>query len=248
MSRCPQRFLFALLTCVFAFGLCSARADEAEDVKEKLSQAKKTYDDEVQKFNKAVADLLDKREDDARQAGNKKLVAQIKAERVVFYKDGTPPVPLPTALRQQITAARANLDKAYTASVKAYIRLKMDAAAEAVEKEQKEFAADGFPSIAGVWQDGPAENKIQVVITQQRDKFTATCTYNNKEHGEISWRMTGTVTKDGELKGILIHTKSPPGWEGQTRTGKFSATGGTIVGRAEFKGGGHDFEWKLIKK
>jgi hypothetical protein len=247
MSISVPRLLCVFPAVILAVGLCSARADDAEAVKEKLFQAKKTYDAEVQKYRKSIDDLLDKREDLARIAGDKKSVDQIKAEREA-YKEGVVPAMLPTAIKQQLATARSNLDKAYTTAIKEYVRLKEDSAAEAVEKEQKEFAADGFPLIAGAWQDGPAENKIRVVIAQQRDKFTATCTYISKEHGEISWRMTGTVTKDGELKGILTHTKSPPGWEGQTRTGKFSATDGTIVGRAEFKGGGHDFEWKLIKK
>jgi hypothetical protein len=134
-----SRLLPAFAVLFLVVGLCSARADEAEEVKEKLSQAKKTYDDELQKFKQAVTELLDKRKDDARQAGNKKLVDQIKAEREAFNKDSTPPATLTAAIRQQITTARANLDKAYTAAVKGHVRLKMDTAAEVVEKEQREF-------------------------------------------------------------------------------------------------------------
>ena len=80
MSIRPHRFLFALLTGALVVGLSAARADDVEAVKDKLFQAKKEYDAEVQKFKKAITYLLDKREDDARKAGKKKLVDQIKAE------------------------------------------------------------------------------------------------------------------------------------------------------------------------
>jgi hypothetical protein len=133
--------------------------------------------------------------------------------------------------------------------------------AQAIQRTQSRVAAAkekalavvkakaGFPSIAGVWQEGPEENQIRVTVTQNGDKFTATCTYQDKVHGEIRWRMTGTISKDGEIKGSLVHTKAPRGWlKNQTRTGKFSATDDTITGHATFQGGGYDFEWKPLNK
>ena len=70
--------------------------------------------------------------------------------------------------------------------------------AQAIQRTQSRVAAapekavpkakSGFPSIAGVWQEGPEENQIQVVVTQNADKFTATCTYQHKQYGEIRWR------------------------------------------------------------
>jgi hypothetical protein len=143
MSLRPHRFLFALLVGVLAVGLCYARADDAAMVKEKLFQAKKDYDVEAQNFKKAIADLFDKREDDARNAGNKKLVDQVKAERAAFEKTGEPPQTIPIAIREQMTAARTKLDKAYATAVKEYLRLKLDDAAEATEKEQQEFHFSG---------------------------------------------------------------------------------------------------------
>jgi hypothetical protein len=126
-----------------------------------------------------------------------------------------------------------------------YTRTKQQDLAAATEKPVLK-AESGFPSIAGVWQEGPDENRIRVTVTQNAGKFTAACTYQDKKHGEIRWRMTGTITKDGEIKGSLVHTKAPRGWLNQTRTGNFSATDGTITGQATFKGGKQDFEWKLL--
>ena len=134
-----HRFLSALALLLLAVGLCPARADDAEAVKDKLFQAKKTYDAEVQKFKKATTDWLDKREDDARKAGNRKLVDQIKAERTMFEKTGESPQMIPATIREPVTAARNKLDKAYITAVKDYLRLKLDDEARVTEKEQQEF-------------------------------------------------------------------------------------------------------------
>jgi NPCBM/NEW2 domain len=139
MSRYHRRFLFTFFCGVLALGLCSAGAKDAEAVKEKLFQAKKDYDGEVQKFKKAVTDLLDKREDEARKAGNKKAVDEIKAERKAFEMSGEHPALCPSALIQQMNVARANLDKAYTTALKEYLKIKEDTAAEAIDKEQQAF-------------------------------------------------------------------------------------------------------------
>jgi hypothetical protein len=134
-----HRFLSALLLLILAAGVCPARADDAEAVKDKLFQAKKDFDNDVQKFKKAVTDSIDKREDEARKAGNKKLVDQIKTEREAFEKSGDLPPTLSTAIRDTAVSARTKLDKAYATAVKDYLRLKVDDAAEATEKERKEF-------------------------------------------------------------------------------------------------------------
>jgi len=132
-------------------------------------------------------------------------------------------------------------------SFEEYNSTKQDDLAPATEKGLAvPKAKAGFPSIAGVWQEGPEENRIRVTVTQNAEKFIATCTYQDKKHGKISWRMTGTISKEGEIKGSLVHTKAPRGWLNQTRTGKFSATDGTITGHATFPGGEHAFEWKLL--
>lgn len=122
--------------------LAPARADDVETVKEKLFQAKKLYDGESRKFRASVTDALDKREDAARKAGDKKAVDAVKGERDRFEKEGELPPATAPAARDQMKAARAKLDKAYTATVKDLTKLKEDAAAEAVEKEQTKFNLD----------------------------------------------------------------------------------------------------------
>ncbi|WP_171469498.1 NPCBM/NEW2 domain-containing protein [Frigoriglobus tundricola] len=115
------------------------RAADADAVKEKLFQAKKTYDVELQAFRKAVEDHLNKREDEVRNSGTKKLVDQARAERDRFVSAGEAPPNLPPAVQNPITTARAALNAAYTDAVKEYVRIKEDEAAEAAENEQREF-------------------------------------------------------------------------------------------------------------
>jgi hypothetical protein len=135
------RLLFLFATGIIPLLLCSARADEAEVAKEKLHQAKKAFDVEMRKLKKEVTDQWDRREDEARKAGIKKLVDEVQSEREAFDKVGTLPPSLPDAIKNQFVAARTKLDKAYTAANKTYLRLREDAAAaaETAEREQREF-------------------------------------------------------------------------------------------------------------
>ncbi len=136
----PTLVRVLLLSAFVTIALCPARADDAELVRERLFQAKKEYDAESRKFRAAVGEALDKREEDARKAGNKKAVDQVKVERDRFEKTGEPPAMTPLAQLTQIRAARTNLNKAYATAIKDYVRLKEDAAAEAAEQEQQKFA------------------------------------------------------------------------------------------------------------
>jgi|SRR5579883_179916 len=137
-----HRFLSALAVLVLAFGLCPARADNVETVKEKLYQAKKEYDGEARKFRKTVGDWFDKRDTEARNGGNKKLVDQVKTERETFEKSGGLPPKFPSMLQEQIKSARVKLERAYTTAIKVYVQAKEDKLAEATEQEQQKFVVD----------------------------------------------------------------------------------------------------------
>jgi hypothetical protein len=135
----PHRFLCALVVLTLAIALGPARADDAEGVKKKLADAKKTYTNEAEKAKKAIGELLDKREAEARKAGNKKLLDQVKAERTAFEEQNELPADCPKALLTRMKTARTNLDAAFAAAVKSFVRLKDDAAAAATEQEQQLF-------------------------------------------------------------------------------------------------------------
>jgi hypothetical protein len=136
----PHRIVCALALLAFVLGVHPARGDDAESVKKRLAEAKKVYTDKAEKFRKAVTEHLDKREADARKAGNKKLLDQTKAERTALEDRGELPPGCPPALLTQMRTARADLNAAFAAAVKGYLLLKDDTAAEATEQEQQQFA------------------------------------------------------------------------------------------------------------
>src|SRR6266545_6647356 len=103
MFRCT---IVALLLSV----ACAAADDGKDPVKEKLFAAKVAYDKEMAAYRAAVGEWLDKREEAARKAGDKKLVDQVKAERKAFDEDGELPKGAPTALKLRPAAARKALE------------------------------------------------------------------------------------------------------------------------------------------
>lgn len=137
------RFVCALALVGSVSALCPGRgADDANEVRSKLLRAKTEYETEVQKFNKVVTESLDAREATARKNGNKKALDEVKAQRKAFEDAGELPPTLPPGSLTQMRAAVAKFDKAHTEAVKELVKIKQDAAAETVEKEQKRFALD----------------------------------------------------------------------------------------------------------
>jgi hypothetical protein len=98
----------------------------------------------------------------------------------------------------------------------------------------------GYPDVSGEWKEG--SNLVR--ITQTGGTFVATCTYGN-----ISWRMTGAITREGIVTGRLVHTAgvspSATGYA-QDRRLTLSADGRVLDGQATFAGGsgGHPLTWK----
>jgi len=218
-----------------------------DPVRAALDKAKVEYEKDLAAYQELANDFFTKKEDEAREKGNLKQVNQIKTARETFENTGELPSSAPTTLRLRPTTALATLSVAYTKAIENYTRNKQDELATATKRELAElkFKA-GFPSIEGNWHEGEG---IRIQITQAGNKFKATCKYQNqnKEIGEINWVMTGTISRDGEFKGELVHTKAPRGFLNQTRTGTFSPSLGTITGTATFKGGEHDFVWKVAE-
>lgn len=102
----------------------------------------------------------------------------------------------------------------------------------------------GFPLIAGTWE----ESTNKVIVTQREGSFSATCEYKHATFGEIRWRCEGTISKDGKLSCTLTHTKAPASFvKTQSRTAQLSPNGETLVGRASWDGGLHDFTWTLAR-
>jgi hypothetical protein len=116
-------------------------ADDAAAVKEKLNAAKHEYNLESEKYRKLITDQFEKQEDAARKAGDKKALAQVKADQKTFEKTGRPPALMPAAARQHFLMVRAKVNANYSEAVKAFIRLKLDDDADATDGAQREFLA-----------------------------------------------------------------------------------------------------------
>jgi len=133
----------------------AAGADDKDPVKEKLFAAKVAYDKEMAAYRAAVGEWLDKREEAARKAGDKKLVDQVKAERKAFDEDGELPKGAPAALKLRPAAARKALEGGYAEAVKAYTKAKKDDEAAAVEKELESFRKESEnrfrAALVGTW-------------------------------------------------------------------------------------------------
>lgn len=135
MNRLPS---FVVLLGLILWSSTAGAQDDA--VKTKLEAAKATFKQEMIKLNaKPVGEWFDKREEAARKTGNKKLVDEIKAERVAFNERGDLPKTAPPDMRKKVTAVRTAMESAYDAAVKEYTRGKKDAEATAVEKEFADF-------------------------------------------------------------------------------------------------------------
>jgi hypothetical protein len=76
----PARsFAIAALACAI-----TGTAALADPVKDNLDAARAKYQSTIDKLNNGVLDALKKREDDARRAGQSKLLDTTKTERNVF--------------------------------------------------------------------------------------------------------------------------------------------------------------------
>lgn len=140
------RVLLILWAFVTAAALANARA--ADPIEQKLDKAKSAYAAELEKFQKDVVASLDKREEAARKAGDKKLLDQIKTERLTFEERGEVPVSTPKAVRQRLATARAVVERAHETAIKEYTMAKNDAAAALVEKDLAAFKKESDPSDA----------------------------------------------------------------------------------------------------
>lgn len=143
----PQRIRFVAVVMLSLAGLI-VRADEADDAKEELRKAKQSYESEVEKLKKAVAEFLDKREETYRKQGDRKLLDEVKAQRKAFEGGGDLPPAFPVGVQRFAVEARSAVDRTYRAAVKAHIRVKKDGEADTLEKDRGKFLYGTAP-VAG---------------------------------------------------------------------------------------------------
>src|SRR5579883_166663 len=136
-----------LLLGVVLILLASAQSGHSADpVADKLEKAKMKFLEDGKKIDALVMKYFEDKEKQARAAGNKKLVDQIKDERKAYEERGALAGNAPASLKKMIAAQRAALESAYAQAIKDYIRMKQDDEATAVEKEWKAFQQPQSPN------------------------------------------------------------------------------------------------------
>ena len=137
----PSRVLLAF-ACIFLSSLLAIADDD--DPKEKIFKAKAAYTAEIAKLRAEVIAGFDKREEKARNKGDKKLVDEIKFQRAAFDEAEEWPADMPKELSMRLTKARAQVEAAYLNAIKEYTKAKKDEEAATMEKDLTEFRKVAF--------------------------------------------------------------------------------------------------------
>ncbi|MEI8382977.1 MAG: hypothetical protein WCJ09_22845 [Planctomycetota bacterium] len=142
-----------------------------DTVQKDLDRAKSVYQNELTTYQTDVLDAFERREETARKAADKKLIAQIKSERDAFEKCNAVPNGIPVAISKRRIVSRTKLETAYTAAIKARIRAKDDEGAAALEAELKTVQFDLWPHLdlgkAKVVGDAFQVNKFARIFTKE---------------------------------------------------------------------------------
>ena len=178
------------LIATFLFVALPAPGVEPDPIKDKLDKAKAVYAETLEKAKKEILDELQKKEDLARQEGDKSAVDLIKADRKAFVSSGELPKSIsPIAYNRTVVQARGSIDGEYTSAIKEYTKVKRDDDANKVEAEWKEMkkaqpasvAADKNPKLvvqdaAGFFSAGAIE-KAQGLFADIKDNDNRILTF-----------------------------------------------------------------------
>src|SRR5437867_77271 len=110
------------MCCILACCIHVLRAAEPDSIRERLEGAKATYASKLEALRNDVLADLDKNENAARQAPDKKRIDEIKAQRKAFEATGQLPTPLNPQLLARIHGARAALEKEYLLARDLYLK------------------------------------------------------------------------------------------------------------------------------
>lgn len=162
MNR-PQRICSILAAAIVLAMLNGVGHSEepSDPVATQLEHARQKYKKDIEQFDKSISDLLEKKEDAARRTGNKQTLDAVNAERKSFADDQVIPSFAPNSFAKKQTAIRADLERAYSAAIKDYIKKRADDDAAKIESELKEFR--NAPKVTAIRRKLLGTWKLQVV-------------------------------------------------------------------------------------
>ncbi|MBX9579148.1 MAG: hypothetical protein K2X87_02480 [Gemmataceae bacterium] len=195
---------FFAAVCGILLGCSVTAAGDGEAVKDKLDQAKATYEAKAKAVRDAVMKELQVREDQATKAGNDKIVERVETERGVYQKDGVfPTVVSVGGLKDKSEQAHKDLVAAYRAAVTGYTKDGMRAEVEQTKKELaevqtaaadvrlKEMLATGAVLKGRKQNAGAPPNTLELKVSERNGR-----TFK----GEITLGGTRTYVINGEIK------------------------------------------------
>jgi|GEM_PF-1913488 len=183
--------------------------------KVKLERAKMGYESDLNKLRTKLLAALERKENDARKDGNKKLVDQIEADRKTLDELQLLPQSIPTReFEVGVKKAREEMKSAYAAAIKDFTRQRLDAEAQRTEQELNLFLAEEF-NFQGSWRVRHASGWTGV-RTVQRDRVIDD---PKTKQSEIHWKRTGTtihvIWPGGGGEHLAIDPKNPSHLEGE---------------------------------
>jgi hypothetical protein len=205
--------------CIFLSSLLVIADDD--DPKEKIFKAKEAYTAEITKLRAEVIAGFDKREEKARNKGDKKLVDEIKFNRVAFDEAEEWPADMPTELRSRLTKARAQVEAAYLTAIKDYTKAKKDDDAAVMEKDLTEFRKVAFWSLLDLSKAEVKEGFFRIplntlVTTQKPYKGGVEITLNARTEAEnirLHAHRGAAVIFNWEIKPTELRVCRPDGKE-----------------------------------
>lgn len=200
-----------LVVLFLGLGIVASRGDDGDSIKTKLDKARSAYESEKEAIRKSILELFDKRETEAREKGDKKLVDLIKAERQVFEERPEIPKWVPLAIQRRAILARETMITAYQTAVKEFLKAKKDDEAALVEKELKLFQEAGTTPVkppvnpvADSLQVGTLWSGTRVATNTIPWSLKVLRREGNRFSGEITIDKTRTYMVEGAINGEKI--------------------------------------------
>ena len=135
--------VLALPVVIFAFAGDESKAPAPAEVMQKqIADAIKVYGEKNEVYRKAVLDLFEKKEKNARDKGDVKTFNLIKKEKDTFLENGKDPTLFfITDQKRFLELAKLDLIKAYEKTIKECLKMKLDVEVEGFSKELEEIRA-----------------------------------------------------------------------------------------------------------
>jgi hypothetical protein len=209
-----------------------AANSEPDPIGGRLANAKNSYDAKFRTSCETVLKALERKENAARTAGDKKLLDELKEQRDAFEARTAIPTIVPTTeFMRQLRGARFEMATAYGVAIRGYTKARMDDAVAAVERDLATFRRGVPPpfdakSFGGKhyklfvtwlnWQEAQAKcvemgGHLPIVLTGAENQFLTALT--NSAGLESTWLGATDEKSEGEWRWVNDAPLGYSNWE-----------------------------------